>query len=560
MAMESHVFFCGKLPTKAALTRAMKELGFPLAVMERGSLEHQRGSMAMKLRQEETGVEFDVFDGRANVEELAAEDAGKVDPSFDRSANFRWVGEDETVAAWCAAAALARLTDGIVRDDEEGKLLSPDAAVRMARKILKASETANDPKRPGTRPADIKRYLKDLLELRRDLVLVGRLLLVRPVRHLLRGALLGRTIDKYTLELHGYVEPLYGCFDGRIDDRGWFQVWKPHFQPFLMNVLEEDIFSGLGQLTTLADVASEWTRSKDLCWRNRSDVVRAFVLAGEPERAAEFIRTMERDSRQDWIKDAWKFLDRDIASVCADFRASEESAAKALKLGDIWEPAPFPAELPAAERARAADPLFVTTPWVPQPPWLLQDAPEVAGDVRFAQGLFHRNGRALMLVPLTPAEAEERHRKPLRYVLATRLLDDVLLVLTCNTSSDPEEPPRPGPQRPPVLTECVVQFYSSSHYARATFHARGGGFLRLWTVEISTWPERRSIWLCYLDVQEGRRSIHDDRSGEHIRTTTPLSPTDLDLMTCPMPGFGEVDDLTRRVRAVLNNAGYGEFA
>jgi hypothetical protein len=104
-----------------------------------------------------------------------------------------------------------------------------------------------------------------------------------------------------------------------------------------------------------------------------------------------------------------------------------------------------------------------------------------------------------------------------------------------------------------------VQFYSSSHYARATFHARGGGFLRLWTVEISIWPERRSIWLCYLNVQEGRRSIHDHRSGEHIRTTTPLSPTDLDLMTSPMPRFGEIDELTRRVHAVLNDAGYGEF-
>jgi hypothetical protein len=32
MSTETHVFFRGKLPTKAALSRAMKELGFPFSI------------------------------------------------------------------------------------------------------------------------------------------------------------------------------------------------------------------------------------------------------------------------------------------------------------------------------------------------------------------------------------------------------------------------------------------------------------------------------------------------------------------------------------------------
>ena len=32
MSMETHVFFRGKLPTKSALSRAMKELGFPFSI------------------------------------------------------------------------------------------------------------------------------------------------------------------------------------------------------------------------------------------------------------------------------------------------------------------------------------------------------------------------------------------------------------------------------------------------------------------------------------------------------------------------------------------------
>jgi hypothetical protein len=88
MAMETHVFFRGKLPSKAALTRAMKELGFPLAVKPAtGSLERQSGFMPMTLWREETGAEFDVYNDHSAVAEFA--DAS-IDPSFTRRASFRW--------------------------------------------------------------------------------------------------------------------------------------------------------------------------------------------------------------------------------------------------------------------------------------------------------------------------------------------------------------------------------------------------------------------------------------------------------------------------------------
>ena len=117
MAMEMHVFFRGKLPNKRELSRAMADLGFPLTIAA-GSLEKQRGFMPLRLRREETGVEFDVFEGRAIVEELGGND---IDPSFERSANFRWGGdEDEMLAGVCAAAALAKLTKGFVFEEQEG--------------------------------------------------------------------------------------------------------------------------------------------------------------------------------------------------------------------------------------------------------------------------------------------------------------------------------------------------------------------------------------------------------------------------------------------------------
>src|SRR5258708_16515330 len=143
MSMEINVFFQAKLPDKKALSRAMAELGFPLTIMA-GSLERQRGFMPMRLRREETGVEFDVFEGRAAVEEQVAdiEDiaASDIDPRFERSANFRWGGdEDGMLAGLCAAAALAKLVDGVVFDGEAGKLLSVDAAIALARETLTAT-------------------------------------------------------------------------------------------------------------------------------------------------------------------------------------------------------------------------------------------------------------------------------------------------------------------------------------------------------------------------------------------------------------------------------------
>jgi hypothetical protein len=185
MSMETHVFFRGKLPSKAALTRAMKELGLQFSITPAtGSLEAQSGYMPMRLRGEETGVEFDVYGDHVAVEEFG--DVG-VDAGFERRASLRWGGDfQEAVAGMSVAAALAR--NGVVFDEAEGRLLSADEAIALVRQNLQVLIKPEERKRPGTRPADLKRYLKPLLKLRPDLMLIGRLLIIRPVRHLLRGA------------------------------------------------------------------------------------------------------------------------------------------------------------------------------------------------------------------------------------------------------------------------------------------------------------------------------------------------------------------------------------
>src|SRR3954453_12182322 len=191
-----YVFFCGKLPSKAMLSRALRVLGFPFRIKTlAGPLEKQSGYMPMMLWDEETGVEFHVEDGSSAIPEFIQLD---IDPPLDRIASFRW-GCDikECAAGRCCAAALSKLLDGAAFDESGGKLLAPDDTVALARNALKSISKPTAMRRLGTRPAHIKQFLKSLLEMRSDLAMVGRALVIRPVRHVLRGAYFGRTSDPY---------------------------------------------------------------------------------------------------------------------------------------------------------------------------------------------------------------------------------------------------------------------------------------------------------------------------------------------------------------------------
>ena len=253
--------------------------------------------MPMLLRREEIGVEFDVFDDRSAVEEFRARG---VDQSYERVANFRWSGDfQEAVAGMCGAAALAKLVNGVVFDESDDKLLSVDEAIALAKRNLQALAKPEAVRQPGTRPADIKRYLKPLLKQRNDLVLMGRCLMIRPVRHRRRGVFLDRTSDKYGFRVWRYIAPLFsgGVRAASAGDGSWLrrlhfssvQSMATAFELMLLDCLAEDVFDYVGQMTTLGDFA----RALEGTHRFHGTRVTAFVLAGERERAAEYVNEIE---------------------------------------------------------------------------------------------------------------------------------------------------------------------------------------------------------------------------------------------------------------------------
>ena len=571
MAIEMRVLFAGKLPSKTRLTRKMKELGFPFSIVPPlGSLETQKGYMPMRFRGEDTGVEFDVFEDGETLREFA-----RVNPErrLHRSANFRWGGDaTEMLCGMCACAALATLVDGLVLDEFSPRPLSPDEAIESARTTLASiapPETTRE-RRPGTRPADLRRYLKPLLKARDDLVLIERYLVIRPVRHLLRGVFFDRS-ERHSLDAVGRIRPLYlreglRQFGNRFGPIPW-RVDEPYFQALLETLLAQDAFERVGKVTTLSEFGAylmvrDWVGSLD-DWA----LINTMLLAGERERAAEQIERVrdEYGSSDRSYREFSALLDhssRDVESFCAQYHAQEASAAKELKLEKIWEPSPFPIELPVAARRQSAEAFFSTTPWVVRRPSQLMELPAQSGDVRFAIDVFRRGDRLALIAPLTAEEAEERHHASEKYVLAARLDSGLCLVLKRELCTDPNDPLSRSildrmteDQRRRIKLWIALQ--SSSHLVEtSTFtHCDRDRTVRMYGVDVFTWKTKRTAFY--------RRLIFPD-DGDPAENT-PASQTcgdyavtaaDQDIVIFPLPAFGEYADLAERMLKTLRMTGY----
>ena len=131
--MELHVFLRdSSVPTVGEWQRAIREAGFDLLLDTSLRLREDTGFSPTVYRGREAGFEFDLWP----ASEIAATypDAASRIGERDMAANFRW-GSDltECAAAVIAAAVLARLTDGVFFDPQEGELASGDEAIEMAR-------------------------------------------------------------------------------------------------------------------------------------------------------------------------------------------------------------------------------------------------------------------------------------------------------------------------------------------------------------------------------------------------------------------------------------------
>jgi hypothetical protein len=573
VSIVTSVIFRGKLPNRQALSRKLVELGFPFKIAACvGSLERQDGYMPMWLRREDTGVEFDVTNDpdRTEIDEMAEIAGQSVDPAFDRIANFRWAGDTREMAAGlCTAAALANLVDGVVFEDQEGKLFTPDEAIKVARVHLQPLLKWMDSGQPGTSKADVRHYLRSLLKQRSDLVLIGRLLLVRPVRHVMRGVYFERTADKCQFQIWPYLKPLCGGnpqglgFRNSIHDGKW-HVWLPHFQDLLMDVLAQDILGPLGKITTLDGLAAALPDPGLQSMR-----VLAFVLAGERERAVAYVDEVEQragdsDRIRSWVEGERKRLERDINEVCAEAHATEAQTARALKLQDAWEPSPFRVELPHVEGIeRSADPLFVPQPWPSQPLLLYQRLPDETGDIRFAKDWLVREGETILVAPLSRDQAEERHQQGENYLLTTRMAEGLFLMLH-RQGTDRRDPDRLDyPRARPIdyAGDLVLTLQALHVVIRVSFDKNYDvkGMVGFSSASVQELATRQVIWRWDAYRYSDKKVICDNRGSKEVEMKEPMTEAAWDRLTIPRPSFAEFEGLVEMVSDIFRAEGYGEI-
>jgi hypothetical protein len=346
-----------------------------------------------------------------------------------------------------------------------------------------------------------------------------------------------------------------------------FIAWQPHFNDFLFDSLAEDIFDHVGQILTLGDFARELDTTYMVGQAGfQYTRVAALALAGLHEEAAQLVNEFERshpdNSYWDFAKTQRTFLERKTADLCAEFRHKEAEAAKELKLGDVWEPTPFPAEMPERERLRCAEPHFVTTPWIARPAGLVGQVPDHPNEVRFAKDALRRKGGLIMLVPLTREVAEEMHRTRQDYVLATRLPGQTLLVLYHHTGWSPHDPEQPRNPNYVPTRNFRLEAYGALGRLQTHFTERFDkpGVLELRSVDVTEGPIRYKDWSAHNNCDQREKSIYDRRSNPRGHELRPMSDSDLSLCEFAEPVFGEYIDLWLRVSSYLQNEGFGSFA
>lgn len=232
---------------------------------------------------------------------------------------------------------------------------------------------------------------------------------------------------------------------------------------------------------------------------------------------------------------------------------------KLLKLDHIWEPSPFPVELPAIERMhRSAERVFTTTPWVTVSPSPLQQLPTKPGEVCFAKGFSRRDGSIVLVGPLTPQEAKERHRELEGYVLVARLPDEFLLMIGRFCHFDRNEPNGPTYSTSPFEQDFHIELHGPAEIATVSTRSplRGSPSFDILSVAVHERQTYKSRWHCNIELKEGVKRIFD---LDQPSIKSPLSDAERDFATCSIPVFGEYAALDEWLRALLRVTGYGDI-
>jgi len=122
MAMELFVLSDKQLNSVEEWQAAIDGEGYPLRLDGNKPIEFLKGFLRAQLRDTKTGFECNVWPAREFMREMSGVNFGH---EWKHVLAFRWGGNlSQVPAVWMAATAYAKATNGVVFDEEEGKIRS----------------------------------------------------------------------------------------------------------------------------------------------------------------------------------------------------------------------------------------------------------------------------------------------------------------------------------------------------------------------------------------------------------------------------------------------------
>lgn len=134
MSMELRLLSDRHLETIGDWQNAIVAEHFPLRLSDDTLLAKIEGFLPVHLRGDLTGFECNHWDAKKVMAEYPGVDFGR---DWKCALALRWLGSkrEEMLAAWMAAAAYARATDGIVFDEIDGKIRNASQALEIVRDL-----------------------------------------------------------------------------------------------------------------------------------------------------------------------------------------------------------------------------------------------------------------------------------------------------------------------------------------------------------------------------------------------------------------------------------------
>jgi hypothetical protein len=133
MAMELFVLSDKQLSTVAEWQAAIDGEGYPLRLDVKMPIEALKGFFPVQLRDKKTGFECGQWPADKFMREKSEVKFGH---DWKYVLTFRWGGDlNQVQGAWMAAAAYAAATNGVVFDEEEGKIRTPSEAQEIVQGI-----------------------------------------------------------------------------------------------------------------------------------------------------------------------------------------------------------------------------------------------------------------------------------------------------------------------------------------------------------------------------------------------------------------------------------------